>query len=564
MKLTFSRKNITTLIISLVLAFCCSTAYDGMAENPDLSLDVFFLVRLFVLFIFIFFSFYLFDYSCKFLISKNTKNRIIDFLSNLFFPESFVRGTLLLSLFLVIAWLPYLISFYPGNLYMDTSNQFVFYFEFVESGDSSVLNTHHPIFDTLVFGSIVDSIYRITGNFHIGIFVLTLLQVLFTSVSFSFSLNIARYNWKCSRLALLIILFFCAFCPIIPISVCSISKDSFFSWIYILFFTAIANIVVKVANNDSIGNLNVILLAISGFLIVLTKNYGFFVGFFTVISLLVFCKFKSTAEKSKAILPSLSLIVIAGILVFIIPRIVGITEGGPQEMLSVPFQQTAVTIIKHEKEIPEKEIDIISKVIDVENIAEDYSPRDADAVKGYSPKGSSVDYLNYLKVWCIEGLRYPKEYIEAWAVLESPVFSNTNIKQIFNSEWTSNDPILPEGYKKKSKLVYDLSESINEFYSWISQMPLLEIFFKTFTYAIFIPILFLRALIINNRRIKQYIPVLVMLGVSLFGIFLAPISADHVEAARYLLPFIYTSPVLIALTLNINHLFRNPMSMNVG
>ncbi len=63
---------------------------------------------------------------------------------------------------------------------------------------------------------------------------------------------------------------FMALCPIVPIMVCSLSKDTFFSWVYLIWLVFFSDCVVC----GHVDKRHFVALAVSGALMVLTRAAG--------------------------------------------------------------------------------------------------------------------------------------------------------------------------------------------------------------------------------------------------------------------------------------------------
>lgn len=533
--------HILAALLSALLGFVGALAFDGMTRL-DFNFDTRFFIRWLIVGIAFFICFAI----MRFLVAAAARGSIVKPSQGDGHPEKGTKWALSLlgcAFLLCVAWIPYLIAMYPGNLYMDTSYQLAQYFSLMETGDPSILRFQHPLFDTFVFGFIVDVVLRATGDFQAGVFVLALLQIIFLSFSFSLFFNVARRRWKISFKPLLIVFLFCALLPLFPIMACTISKDSFFSWTYVLFFLAVLDICMCAKEKQCILKRMVVLLCVSAALMCLTKTTGIFVAIVGVFSLLCIRYWKRW-QRISIVLPALFAIIVAASLAFALPRVFGIASGGAQETLSVPFQQSSMVLLEHGEEISDDEMQVIAKVLEVDTIEQDYDPFNADGVKGFSPRAYTSDYQDYVRVWLQQGTRYPYEYFKAWMLLESPVFSGSTIVQIFDSSWTTDDAVLPVGYNRKPEFAQEGSNAVCWFYETICGVPVLNLLFSTCAYAIFFPMLLLLVLL-AARRFRSFMPVMLMILISLAILFVSPIAGAHFEATRYIMPFVFTTPLVL-------------------
>lgn len=540
---SLSLKN-PDLLLALLLGICSSAAYDCLGSYGGCKIDLLFAARALVLTILI----YVLLFILRSILSHSHESLFPHGLVAPFVKQRYraQHGLILMTLLFLLCWLPYLIMLFPGNIYMDTSYQLGMYEQFAESGDAKALNTHHPLFDMFVFGFVADTMSNITGNYRMGIFILTLMQAICSAFSFSLAIIYANRRWHCPKIVICSMVIFFALLPLLPILICSISKDSFFSWIYVLFLVSVIDIILSFRKDDRPDRRSLALLCASSGLMCCTKNFGIYVALGTLIALAL-CRSKCIKKTFRIVLPAILCAILASGFAFVLPKAFGVNGGGMQEALSVPFQQTALSLIRHGDEMSPDDKEIISRVIDIDTIEEDCTPQSADGVKGYSPKGSRADYLLYIKTWLKQGFLYPKDYLDALVSHEASLLTMTPIRQIFDSSWTTSTPALPEGYNTKPEFNVEASLGVREFYNWIIEIPILNVLFISFTYAFFIPLLLICS-ICRSARPRVFLPVIAATLITLAGVMLSPIPANHFEATRYLIPLVYTAPILIALS----------------
>jgi uncharacterized membrane protein len=95
-----------------------------------------------------------------------------------------------------------------------------------------------------------------------------------TAASFGVAFAWMRKRLSISDGIFAIVLGFMALCPVVPLMVCSLSKDTFFSWIYLLWLVFFVDCVIV----GRVDRRHFLALAVTGALMVLTKKYGFFVA----------------------------------------------------------------------------------------------------------------------------------------------------------------------------------------------------------------------------------------------------------------------------------------------
>ncbi|MDE8702835.1 DUF6020 family protein [Adlercreutzia equolifaciens] len=95
----------------------------------------------------------------------------------------------------------------------------------------------------------------------------------------------------------------------------------------------------------------------------------------------------------------------------------GINTKEDKEMLSVPFQQTARTLLEHPDDVTDQERAAIAAILPYDQLADTYLPDLADPIKEalISEDGSlsGANRSNYFAAWLSMGLRHPATYLRA-------------------------------------------------------------------------------------------------------------------------------------------------------
>ena len=123
--------------------------------------------------------------------------------------------------------------------------------------------------------------------------------------------------------------------------------------------------------------------------------------------MIIFCK----GNRKKCTVLLIGLVAFWQIYNAVLPR-VGIIPGGKQEMLSIPFQQTARYVKEHGKEVTKEEKMTINKVLNYDTIGKNYDPNLSDPVKNtYKRKDEYIS--EYFRVWWKQFLKHPQTYVNA-------------------------------------------------------------------------------------------------------------------------------------------------------
>ena len=457
-------------------------------------------------------------------------------------PAHPVRAVAVGAALLLACWLPYLVLMSPGNLNYDTTGQIIQYFSLLAGGDYP-LTDHHPVFDTLVFGWMFDMGRLLTGDMRAGLQACILFQSLATAAAISWSVSRGVFAWSVSRPLALGLLLFAGLLPVFPLAVCSLSKDTFFSWLYVLFFTLVVDVAqsrCKAVRNPGF----LVALIVVSVLMGLTKKFGVYVAVGTFVALL------AGAPKTRSVLVRLAVPALcAALAVFVVmPQVVaalGGAPGGKQEMLSVPMQQTALACIRHGDEMPEEEVQAIDALLECDTLAERYDPTCADPVKGVAKDKQDEAYAGYMAVWLQQGFRYPEAYFDAWAVLDAAMYSDEACLPIFSSLLhVDGTDYVPDYVFEKASFNQDMSDRIAQWYDALTKIPALRLLLAHSLFSVVVPV-FVAVSVIRSKQ-WRLLPALAPIAVSIVGLVLGPLTHEA-EMFRYVMPFLYTTPAMIML-----------------
>lgn len=193
----------------------------------------------------------------------------------------------------------------------------------------------------------------------------------------------------------------------------SIWKDVMHGFITILFVLFLLLYFEKPEGETRIHYLFAIYICGCGFC--LFRNNAYYAFILWTIFMVIYSIFK----RDKKIIITVVLI-IATCVVIKGPVYSSISSGGSHwtESVSIPLQQVAYCITKGD-ELKNDEIDLLNKIVDIEQIPETYSEYIADPIKNLFLQKDDKGYFEehkaqYLFVYLKIGLRYPLDYLVAW------------------------------------------------------------------------------------------------------------------------------------------------------
>jgi len=246
------RRKIITIILSIIYSTFIIIGNSFMLTNSFKWIEKHLFIN-FVLYIVLMFIIYII-LNKIFTLLDNKKTNIIKFdkIKKLKLYDLFNRYTFLFSLiFMIICWLPYIISFYPAILSPDPSFQIRQYFgipnkysDYSVMIDPSVtITNHHPVVHTLLLGTCV-KIGTILNNVNIGLFIYSLIQIIVLSSTLAYTIKFLKDNNIRSNYLILMLLVY-SFIPVFPFYSMSAVKDVIFGSLIIHYIITLYKLVKK-------------------------------------------------------------------------------------------------------------------------------------------------------------------------------------------------------------------------------------------------------------------------------------------------------------------------------
>lgn len=395
------REKIFIIIMSFILVLGYSYEIKTTGELFFGSILNFFLSILKIL------GFYLFFTT---LISHFSKHLQKEYKKEFKFLNKFTKNHFLYSfIFLSICYSVYLILYYPGIINYDNANQIkemmgmhTRYLDAINPISDLTLTNFNPIIHTFLLGGLFKFGYLI-GNVNFGMFLYTIFQLFIVIYVYSHIISYS-VNHKVNPIYSFISLLILGLVPLFGYYSITAVKDTLYTAFLLLFTLDIYHF----TTTNDLKKWDYIRLFLTSMLVCLFRNNGFFIVIITIPFLLY--------QKRKLPIISLLLLVIFSYTSFnniLLPSL-GISGTSIRETLSIPFQQTARYVIYYEDELSEEEKDVISKVLDYDNLKTNYDKDLADPVKNkYNKDATNEDLINYFEVWFNGLLKHPLVYIDA-------------------------------------------------------------------------------------------------------------------------------------------------------
>lgn len=437
-------------------------------------------------------------------------------------------------LFIVIAWLPYLISCYPGVVQWDGLRQLENFSHLSQSDNS------HPVFTTLLMG-ICMSIGKILKNDNLGVFIYILPQFIMCAFVFAYSIHfVKRFNtpywirWMT--------LFFFSFISLWPLYAVSLFKDTLYYMVFLCYI--LLNIQVLMEGDLFWSSKKqVIGLITIAVLLCLIRPNGIYVVFLSMPFWIVAFS-KKKAKRNFIVLILVTVFLVSGFNKIVVPGL-GVAPGRKQEAYCAFMQQTARYVKTYGKEVTDEEKKVISEVYDYELLSEVYNPEYADPVKNqaYKPDVTDKEFKEYLNVWFKQFLKHPGTYIEAFLNGCYGYFypNKTEYMEGLGAYWITYDPKIYSGkfdiHMKESLL--PVREGLENMSYIIRQIPVIGLLFSNGLYTWLT--LFLAVMLISRNKWK-YVTVFIPCILTILICCVSPVNAY----IRYMRPVMSVMPLLIS------------------
>lgn len=237
-------------------------------------------------------------------------------------------------LFIFLAWLPTFLAYYPAICAYDIPVQ-------MEQIVSGMYIDHHPIAHTLLLKGAIVLGENVFGNVNAGIGCYALLQMLSLAAAFAFGMY-CLCGRGVRRIWLILVQLFCMLYPFHHYMSVSATKDTIFSAFFLVCLLAFGE---TLQGRKSCAPLFVL----SGTGLILFRNngkYAFLVLLFFLLMTLIFDRHRRHFRGKIFVLAVVAFLA-GNIALTGIFRAVNAQQGDKREMLSIPIQQLARTMVYH-------------------------------------------------------------------------------------------------------------------------------------------------------------------------------------------------------------------------
>lgn len=453
-------------------------------------------------------------------------------LSELVFERHAFWGPFLVIL---IFWMPYILAKFPGASMPETLAEMrQFYW--------NDINNYYPPMHTILL-SLVMQLGNAIHSYTLGFFLNLVIQLGMLLSAFAYGFTLMRrwqtpYKLRWAALAIICIVEF------FPMESTVVEKDIPYA-ACVIFLVLLLHELVRTIEQG----MDCPLRRTAGFVLACIgtagfRNEGVYLVLFSGVAMGCFAVHELWKRDRALCRRMLIMVLIPGLFMGVYHRVIlpsfGVTDNGPKEALSIPFQQTARYVRDYGYEISEEDAEIISRVLDYDNLAEKYDPITSDPVKYTYHAETTEDLTAYFGLWFRQLLKHPGNAVEAtmnnaygWFYQEGYAQNYMMTSKIEGQDvrWEINQPAKLAGVRQVMERVA----------KWLSRVPVVN-WFENAGIVSWLSIL-LTAFLIGAKR-KKYLLPLVPLMTALLVCIAAPTFNYQM---RYIMPIMFCVPFYAAM-----------------
>lgn len=453
-------------------------------------------------------------------------------LSELVFERHAFWGPFLVIL---LFWMPYILAKFPGASMPETLAEMrQFYW--------NDINNYYPPMHTILL-SLVMQLGNAIHSYTLGFFLNLVIQLGMLLSAFAYGFTLMRrwqtpYKLRWAALAIICIVEF------FPMESTVVEKDIPYA-ACVIFLVLLLHELVRTIEQG----MDCPLRRTAGFVLACIgtagfRNEGVYLVLFSGVTMGCFAVHELWKRDRTLCRRMLIMVLIPGLFMGVYHRVIlpsfGVTDNGPKEALSIPFQQTARYVRDYGYEISEEDAEIISRVLDYDNLAEKYDPITSDPVKYTYHAETTEDLVDYFGLWFRQLLKHPGNAVEAtmnnaygWFYQEGYAQNYMMTSKIEGQDvrWEINQPAKLAGVRQVMERVA----------KWLSRVPVVN-WFENAGIVSWLSIL-LTAFLIGAKR-KKYLLPLVPLMTALLVCIAAPTFNYQM---RYIMPIMFCVPFYAAM-----------------
>lgn len=438
-------------------------------------------------------------------------------------------------LVILICWMPYILAKFPAASMPETLAEMrQFYW--------NDINNYYPPMHTILL-SLVMQLGNAVHSYTLGFFLNLVLQLGMLLSAFAYGFTLMRrwqipYKLRWAALAIICIVEF------FPMESTVVEKDIPYAACVIFLVLLLYELVRQMHKGNGMNRVQMVgyvlaCIGTAGF-----RNEGIYLVLVSGIAVTFYVMHTWWKEERRKCGRVLLTVLLPVLLVLFYQKgllpACGVADNGPKEALSIPFQQTARYVRDYGYEISEEDAEIISQVLDYENLAEKYDPITSDPVKYTYHAETTEDLTAYFGLWFRQLLKHPGSAVEAtmnnaygWFYQEGYAQNYMMTSKIDGQDvrWEINQPAKLAGVRQVMERVA----------KWLSRVPVVNWFENAGIVSWFT--ILLTAFLIGAGRKRYLLPMAPVLT-ALMVCIAAPTFNYQM---RYIMPIMFCVPFYAAM-----------------
>lgn len=295
------------------------------------------------------------------------------------------------------------LCYYPGVISYDSVNQ-------IQEGLSHTYSNSNPFFHTILIRFFINIGVNVFHDINVGVALYSVFSILFLSSCIAYCI-VTLYQLYINKYIIIFVSMLYLLLPHHIMYSFTMWKDIPFSASILLFTVSLFRCIEKVGENQYI---NKWIVYLSGLGVCMFRGNGLIVFF---IFLLLFAVWFGKEHRKMCI--SFACILAAALLItYPVLNAYGVRQSDSIELISMPIQQISRTIADG-NDLTNEQKDLISNVVDINEIPNTYSPIISDPMKSLLRKSGNKDYIDKHKLefaWLYiqVGMTHPRSYVTAW------------------------------------------------------------------------------------------------------------------------------------------------------
>lgn len=436
---------------------------------------------------------------------------------------------------LLLAWLPYFLSYFPGGIYSDTYASIIQLANIKENGFSLLSNINPILYTILLKVATMFGTHLFQNGFTGGILFFGIMQYIGCALAISYVIYIFSKKGLPKSIMIIILAFFSLF-PLVPLYVISIWKDTPFNFVLIVY---IAFLFDNIINSENIfqSKKEITFYCVLSFFVCFLRNNGFFIVFGTSIVLIIY-QFKQHILNKFFLISTISLICSVVIIQGPIYTIFHIKGANFIESVAIPFQQISYSV-KNGGEIEDKDREFLNQIMPIEFLNSTYKPLNFDVIK-WNDQFNNLFFhthkIEFIKLWFHLLPKNIKNYTQAYLLQTLgywDVKKSSNVAYVQPYTWPMHTDLV-EQQDVVNNLFHFSVRSLIDSFPIISSAIFIWIFFLSLTITCL------------NKKYKfliLYVPGLFVWIPIMIGVPIA-FSLRYVYIFVLMLPFDFIIPLL--------------------